>query len=627
MRRILLSLLLLCLSVPLLPRAQEGLNLPTELYVLLNSGVVERYGLGTAGVRRVTPDAQFVTDFRVAPDGVWLAYRSPEGVYLRNLFTDEEPRQIEGERASVPYIRGRGETMAWSPDSSALAYTTEYGGRVHFFAESTFTDIQTPGLLNWRWSPDGSYLAAEADQGVWWIFRREGTAFPLAAALPGSFGGDWRTANQFVFAPLDGGLSVIDLSARNQQVPVQPGPQVYHLPTTLPDGRVRAFVGERTAARLVEISFSEAGIAAAQIGTGDVDLSGVRWSPGGTLLTAFQGGALALIDPISGAGFTLPITSASAYGWGALYPPEMRNVELPDEGTFIAPDANGIAQVWELPADGSLPASLTPAEYDVREYALAPDGRRIAYVSNSGLWLHEIDSGAAAQELLTLGLDADLGLSWDAAGETLYYRDEQDAGSGIWRVQPGAEPTLFLPDADEATVRNPRFARSLAALLVHRGETLMVVDSNTGAETSSGLRGAGRWLSGSQFLVLGDGSVGRGFYITDANSPADSARLLLPISPQWRVLDYRLLGEERLRVLVRLREPGTVQVFDVALEGGAAEVVADAGYLSEPHLAPGGEVVMGHVIPGGALVLHNLTDDSRVRIADFPQASAFRWRN
>ncbi|MCA9914749.1 MAG: hypothetical protein KC496_15455, partial [Anaerolineae bacterium] len=226
--------LLLVMLLSLLPvRAQEGLNLPTELYVLFNEGRIDRYGLGTAGVRQVTDADAFVLDFRVAPDGNWLAYRTLDGLFLRDMFTENSTRQLEDTRASVPLIRGEGETIAWTNNSDALAYTTEYGGRVYFFDSNTFADLTTAGLRDLRWSPDGAFLAAEAEGGVWWIFQRSGTEMALRAAIPGANGGDWRTSRQFIFAPVEGGLSMLDLTSGNLQIPVQDAFQNYYLPTGL----------------------------------------------------------------------------------------------------------------------------------------------------------------------------------------------------------------------------------------------------------------------------------------------------------------------------------------------------------------------------------------------------------
>ncbi|PJF24312.1 MAG: hypothetical protein CUN53_18465, partial [Phototrophicales bacterium] len=52
-----------------------------------------------------------------------------------------------------------------------------------------------------------------------------------------------------------------------------------------------------------------------------VALAGLRWIPGAELLLAFQGGALALLEPISGEILTLPYADAVAYAWAPLNRP------------------------------------------------------------------------------------------------------------------------------------------------------------------------------------------------------------------------------------------------------------------------------------------------------------------
>src|SRR5512145_727685 len=144
-------------------QAQDGLNLPTELYVLTNSGTVQRYGMGAAGVSTVSPEGVFVLDFAVAPDNRWLAYRTESALDLFNMASGETAA-IEGTAAGVPPFRGRGDTMAWSPSGDALAYTTMFGARVWFNTNPPmFADLRQGQLEQVIWSPDGGYLAAEAE--------------------------------------------------------------------------------------------------------------------------------------------------------------------------------------------------------------------------------------------------------------------------------------------------------------------------------------------------------------------------------------------------------------------------------------------------------------------------------
>src|SRR5690349_11146967 len=93
-------------SFPLLHAQEDGLNLPAELYTLVNDGQVERYGLGASGVSAVTPEATIVIDFGVAPDGIWLAYRTENNLMLHNMLTGEA-NEIEGATAGIPPFRGR----------------------------------------------------------------------------------------------------------------------------------------------------------------------------------------------------------------------------------------------------------------------------------------------------------------------------------------------------------------------------------------------------------------------------------------------------------------------------------------------------------------------------------------
>jgi hypothetical protein len=625
MRRLLLIGILALMLLPL--QAQDGLNLPTELYILLNEGVVQRYGLGTAGVRPVTPEGAFVLDFGVAPDGNWLAYRTPEGLFISNMFVDEN-RQIEGSSASIPNIRGQGNTLVWSAASDALAYTTEYGGRVAFLDNATFADLPTPGLLHLLWSADGTYLAGEATEGVWWIFRRQGAEMVLTAAIPGAQGASWISPTQLIYAPLEGGLTVIDLANGNQPTQVLDNSAIYFMPYVLGDGRVRVFVGTATAARLIEIINPGVSNIVGEVGTGDVDVSNVRWSPQGQLLIAFEGGAVALVDPTSGAGFTLPIAGASAYSWGPEYPAPVNGIRLTEDGYFLALDNSGVMQVWRLPADGSLPVTVTPSALDITEFDISPDGTRIAYVSNSSLWVFALGTDSEALEIMQLGISNLIAPDWGPDNATLYYRDEQENGKGIWRVVVGEEPQLFVADDEISQYSHPRLASGVGAMLAYRNSELVIVDTTSGEITPLNASGAGQWITGTELLVKGNvvqGVLsGDGLFSFDANNLQSDAQLIMPTIGSLQLLDYRAQGNV-IRVLLQNNTPGQVQIVDVPRDGSAATVVGTAGYLTNPTLSADGNTIVGYTSPGGALIVHDVQSGQRTVIDTLPQVSHFVW--
>nr|MCU0476928.1 hypothetical protein [Anaerolineae bacterium] len=206
-----LSLLLIGLLAAPAHAQEDGLNLPTELYTLLRDGSIERFGLGAAGVAEVTPEASApAVDFGLSPDGVWIAYRTDAGALEVYNMVTPETRSIDPEAGYPPY-RGRGESIAWSPDGAALAYTRDGGLRVTFF-DGGQSDVPVSPLLGLMWSPDGKYLAAEAENDVWWVYRRDGVQMVLHAALPSSRGAAWVSPSLLMIAPAEGGLAVMDVA-------------------------------------------------------------------------------------------------------------------------------------------------------------------------------------------------------------------------------------------------------------------------------------------------------------------------------------------------------------------------------------------------------------------------------
>src|SRR5688572_5628600 len=212
MVRKLLTIIIALLLVQGVRAQEDGLNLPTELYVLTNSGQVQQYGIGTAGLRSVTPEDEFVLDFGVAPDGNWLAYRTEDALKLLDMGS-ETNEEIEGATAGIPPVRGRGDTLAWSPAGDVFVYTTTTGGRAHFVGKDLFIDLPQGQLTQVLWSPTGAYLAVEAEDNIWWLYRRDGDNLVLTSAIPSALGLTWVSDTQVAFAPGEGGLIHMDLAA------------------------------------------------------------------------------------------------------------------------------------------------------------------------------------------------------------------------------------------------------------------------------------------------------------------------------------------------------------------------------------------------------------------------------
>jgi hypothetical protein len=69
-----------------------------------------------------------------------------------------------------------------------------------------------------------------------------------------------------------------------------------------------------------------------------------------------------------------------------------------------------------------------------------------------------------------------------------------------------------------------------------------------------------------------------------------------------------------------------VQILDIARDGSAPTIVANAGYLTDPLLSPDGNTVVGYTSPGGALIVYDVQTNQRTVIDTLPQVSNFVWK-
>ena len=636
-------------------RAQEPLRLPAALYVLSNEGIVQRYRPGDAGLKAITPLNTFVLDFRLAHDDNWLAYRTLEGLWLTNLYRDDSPRLLEAESAGLPPIRGRGDTMAWSSQADALAYTTVTGIRAHFFESNTFADVTIENIAHLAWSPDGRYLAAESTDKAWWIYQRAEGEFRLTSVIPSTEGAAWVSLTEIVFAPPEGGLVLMDMGLSNTQTVLLDPAVNYRLPFVESEEALLVFAMEDNSrrGRLTRVFVNPQGAAAVPIGEADVDVTDLRWSPQGNILMGFQGGAVAVVNALSGEGVTLPLPTAAAYSWGTVPPSEVALYPLPSDLFALAPDEQGTPQVWRIPRE-LLPYAMTQADVPVTSYALNIAQDTVAYLAGTTLWWQSLTGSdeAIALTKLTPPLAASLAFGPDGL---IYYRDTHEGESGIWRIDPKAAkpaPDLFIVDTEERLYFLPRPASSVSALAVGWSETgagsgISVYDTTTRArlidlllttQTSTPTQPAAlaayrvpQWLQGTQMLFGGTisrGGIGTvGLHVLDVNNTQEPPFVIWRIDQPITIHDVVFLPDEKVvRVLVQSAAPGPISMVDVPLEGGASTVRAQVGFFTLPRLSPDGSTIAALTQPGGDIVVWTFGTRRRVLLANPGQVEILSWR-
>lgn len=665
-------------------------GLPSELFVLTNDGIVQRYGVNFAGGTAVTPESMYVLDFGVDQPGERLAFRTEEGLRVSGLSGGEGvPLDTS---ASAPPYRGAGRTIVWSPASDGLAYTTLDGLRVYLESggPAAFINLGEGLFQNLSWSPGGSYLAAETPEHIWWIYERKDDQMQLASVIPSSLGAAWVSGSEIVFAPPEGGLRLMNLAAGNAQTVLLDEHIEYRLPALTRDDQLVFFARARDDAAVPEgygvlHRLARGASQVERIGQAAVPLAGLQWAPGGELMTLLQGGALALFDPITGAGMPLPVSSVVAFDWlpltavrptpTAILPtvpadepaatltaiplpaatPVVQEVDrliLSADAYFLAPDGAGVRQVWRLPRTGATAFRFTAAPRDVSEYAISPDGRNIAYIAGGQLWVqrYERPQPFVIAELngFTPGTPA-----FSPDGLRVAYADESETSGGIWEAAlDGRDPVRLLANdsgADTGQVRiyrrpqySPDGQRMLldaytdtsidTAVLTLSSASLAVQE----ADSAQDLRAlTARWLRDGRILTYTDAAspdtvTDAGLYLLDAITLGASPARWIPLTAGAVVRDVLQISGDQFRVALTGGEGTPVRVIDLA--GLNQHEIAVLPPLIAPNLTPDGRFVAAYEsldeingVRQGPLLIADLERGGLFRWTQPPLMSSFRW--
>lgn len=635
--------------------------LPADLYVLTNAGIVERYAIGQVGAVALTPPETFVIDFGIDARGERIAFRTEDGIQIGLLGADgalQAAAALEGSSAGVPSYRGRGDSIAWSPDGAAIAYITLNGARVHLDTAvgASFIDLNEGVFVSLTWSPGGTFLAAEGENNVWWLYRREGAQLMLSAIIPSSVGTAWVSDGEIVFAPQEGGLKLMNLNAANAQTTLLSEEMHYRLPYLTADDRLVFFArmpGDPAVpegyGRLQRLARGASQVET--VGAQAIPLSGLRWAPGGRLMIALQGGAIALYDPISGAALPFSVNNAVAYAWGPAAPetppplvvPPTTNLStaaptpteppfawlptpqpvsgliLSDNSFFFAP-VGDFTQVWMLPANGQPPFRFTGANNPISEFTLSPDGRNVAYVSGGSLWVQrfELRQPFVAAVLNSFAPSTPV---FSPDGTRIAYVDESVSSGGIWiATLDGREPTRalanivpgsagYVEESDARLYRRPQWSPDGARLLldVYRADGIVngVLELATGdlAETpfttpDDARPLTARWLSSDRIITYNDALLASpsapGFYITDPLAPdTEAAGATFPLPEGSVVRAVRPIAPEQIRALLTdSADPsGALRVIDFS--AAAQEEILVLPPLAAPRLSADVRFVAG----------------------------------
>ena len=346
--------------------------LPDSLCALVSAQVV-CYDAQTAGASPATPANQKVIDFALSPEGQWLAYRTSDFLAIAAIdgSINGNGAQVIDPNAAPPADINPGQvTIAWSPDGLGIAYLSSLGLRVAYPNGHFYNATDRP-YANLKWSPGGTRLAVQSDDGTWTFFACSPDA-PLRTMSVYSQAADiaWLGDTIVIVAPVAGGLLRID--------PVNAAAPVW----TVADEH---FINLQTAAdnKIVALHPDPGDIIGNAVAIpadgnwtplGDAKLdSRLQWGPAGQMLLYITSGTPILVDRVTGYEDMLPLRRISRIVWASPPPPESMSVMLDADLYFLAADSSGTTQLWRLSRNNFPLLVMTQSVQSITAYTLYND--------------------------------------------------------------------------------------------------------------------------------------------------------------------------------------------------------------------------------------------------------------
>jgi hypothetical protein len=153
-----------------LTHAQQAVfPLPAPLYILTSQHAVIRIDPATGGQTAISSVGQPVADFDISPDGAWYIYRTTANDAVVVGQIGGGSGYILEFDESVPPQSSAAQTIAWSPDASAMAYIVPEGVRIAEpgageYGEALFSTILGPWIELYWIDPHALIASDQAGQ-------------------------------------------------------------------------------------------------------------------------------------------------------------------------------------------------------------------------------------------------------------------------------------------------------------------------------------------------------------------------------------------------------------------------------------------------------------------------------
>lgn len=640
-------------------------RLPAVACALVTAQVVcyDRYN---AQPQPVTPSGQWVQDFAIAPDDNWIAYRANDAVSIASVSANQQ-LTVDANAPAPAIMEATATTLSWSPDGTAIAYVTADGFRVAFplpdnstgstVGKVQFIDENDRPAANLRFSPDGTRLAVQSSDQSWSIFAIGAENDPAkpytlrqTRTLDQAADVAWLDENSVVVAPVAGGLSRLDITSSDSSPAWTVATDHFIKLITASDGTVYALQPDPgdTIGRVVGIS-SDGKVTA--VGTSKIDAQN-NWGPDAQQMYYITSGTPILVDRATGAEDYLPFRGVSSMWWGHALPPLVSSITLDADLYFLAPDSNGVKQVWHLRHSGLDPViQVTSQSSDIQDYAVSPNQTQIAFTADKQLFVGAMLNGSldTTQDLRVLAqinipsaepkagaaVSAGSEPAWLPSGQQLAYVSDGRVymipvdGGGPTQITakdfpPGPfqyHAPHFSPDGHYLHVTVAGNGRHDLVFNLQDGSALAIERQDLALSW-----GPNDWLAG--LSPAGDLAV--------VQMPQPQSKTLLTFaSPP---VDERVAADGSLIYLRRSNWPIAMDVVQLYALASSANNTAGstpptpvarsrAFAIAGAHLSPTGRLVTGLEDPGrvNRLVILDLKTGRKVEILGADNVDALQW--
>lgn len=651
------------------PTAAQGRRnrLPAPICALVGARVA-CYEAETAMPRLISAEGLQVFDFALSPDGEYVVYRTVDGGVWVGAVDQSESAQLDAGALPPAAVEFHDTTITWSPDGLGIAYVIATGVRVALPGASgipvliDFTDRLYNHLT---FSPGGMRLAAQDVNRSWTVFSilsqeglKTGAVRFGVVDRPGDAA--WLDDNSLIAAPEEGGLlrlNVVEGENRFSTAWERAEGSFTKLVTYL-GGGVRAFVSDPGDLLGQPVGISGEG-AVTGLGAPKIDPR-ATWTAGGLWLVYITSGTPILIDPVTGGEDALDIQRVSTLSWGA--PPTLiaGTLSMDADLFFLAPDAQGVHQVWEFPGDGQTPVrQMTAMPQSVIDYAISPDRRFVALTMGNRLLVVPLPGfsptptpvratpipdaveGVLGSRLLAV-LENDEGSqpAWRSDGAEIAYLD----GDSLYLIEVTGSADV-LPTTPRRLARSPENAVFLRpAFSPDRGrvmvqvKTLGSVQPQTLVVNTTTLEGQfivadrAQWGLNALFYVRGNNTISE-LAASDGSTEAVLARSPYPIVT-LQPLPGSAPGAAGQRALY-LRDigwwvgPPVIQLMETGTAPDLSTVQGQTTVLSQALISPSGRFAAGLGLANNGKILKlsvvDLQNGRKFVIQSANEASALIW--